>query len=406
MATEMVEENLQQREFEFSDPEASGTMDAVQRIRDKFQGVEVAIRKGSQSRQLSQADKAEALASSGADQGAISMSKRLFDRRMVAKIPQLKEVNSVLSRIEDLKGNRSLTLPHPEPGVRLLRMGNENLDAMAEFSRRFDALNTELREAVQALYDVWDEVKETAQQVLGRYYSESDYAYDPRQVISASYRFIEVDVPNYLRENPELYQREAARVRGELLLVKQMKEQEMAEGIYEVIDRISERLEPRKILDNMHEVCDVDESRETPDGMRVWIYYQPHGTSRKSDRKEELLTPEQFRERVTIDRKPKTFRDATVARLFDELSHADQMLEELAIGGGKMAEAFDRLRKLTSGKNAKALTASLKNSDGYRQDIHEKLSKIKEHLLESVVEKPRRAVLRKSSRLLRRQDKE
>jgi len=373
--------------------------EAVRKIRDRFEGVVVSVSKGPKSKQLTHAQKAAAVSDSGASTDAITMGKRLFDKRVIRRIPELRQVNEIFSEIDQLKVDRSYTLPHPDPGVRLLRKGNEDLNRMTEFVRKFESLQARLSVATLELRAVWDKVKEVAEQELGKYYDAADYAFDPHATMKATYKFTEVGVPSYLKHNQALYEREEARVRAELEMAKQMKEAEMSEQMFEIVDRIVERLENRQILDDTHEVLEVIEK-----GGKVKVIYQPNGTSKKSARTEVEMTKDEASHRLKADRKPKTFRDTSVAQLFDGLEHAQEMLDELSIGGGDMAKAFEKLRGVVRGQDRSTLAAALRSSESYRDAVRGRLEKVTEFMLDSVIEKPRRAVMRKRQRQNRKQD--
>lgn len=388
---ELFDECLQE-----GDPES---LETIRRIRDKYQGVMITINRGAQSRQVVGWQKEETLRGTGAQSEAISISKRLFDRRVVKRVPSLKRVREIFGKINALKTNRRYTLPHPEPGVRLVRTGGPNLDLMSRFVREFESLQAELKEATEKLYYDWVKVREVAKEELGSLYDPVDYDFDPREAMTASIRFYEVDVPSYLQHNRELYQREARRVRAELELVKQMKEAELTEEIFQLVARLSERLQPRKLLDETHEVLEMETV-----GDEVRVIYQPSGTSKKSDRREAVIPKAELASRVKLDRRPKTFRDSTVSALIEGLQHAEEMLEELAIGGGKMQEAFDALRRLLGRSDAKAVSAMLRSSEVAREEIRNGLEQISETLLEAVVDKPRRAVLRRRRDQIHKRD--
>lgn len=401
MSTDVME-TTQQRLFEEEGADAvlaTPEPEAIRKIRDKFEGIVISVSKGPQSKQLTHAQKASAVKDVGASTDAITMGKRLFDKRVIRRVEELRRVNEIFGEIDQMKTDKAYTLPHPDPGVRLVRKGDNGLDRMAGFVSKFESLQARLAAATLKLRDVWDKVKEVASQELGGYYDEEDYAFDPHATMTATYKFVEVGVPSYLRHNTKLYEREEARVRAEMEMVKNMKEAEMAEAMFEIVDRIVERLENRQLLDDTHEVLEVIEDKDT-----VTVRYQPSGTSAKSSRKEVEMTKDEFKHRVKADRKPKTFRDASVAQLFEGLEHAQEMFDELALGDGRMAEAFDKLRGVIKGQDASSLAGALRGSESYRESIRERLAKISEHMIDNIIDKPRRVVMRKRQRQNRKQD--
>ena len=116
------------------------------------------------------------------------------------------------------------------------------------------------------------------------------------------------------------------------------------------------------------------------------------------------MTSDEKKHRIKVDRKPKTFRDSSVAQLFEGLDHAQEMFEELSLGDGKMAEAFDKLRGIVKGQDSSSLAGALRGSDSYRESIRDRLAKVSEHMIENIIDKPRRSVMRKRQRQNRKQD--
>jgi hypothetical protein len=402
MVETVTEDRDRQLELFSEEEQEANTLEAINRIRDKFHGVAVSISQGPQSRKLTNSQKAEALKDSGASTDAITMGKRLFDKRVVSRVPSLRKVRDILARLSDLKNDKMYTLPHPEAGVRLVRAGDANLDRLQLFINKFDSLKQELTEATQTLWEDWDEVKVVAEQELGRYYSDADYSFDVRSEISAEYKLLDIDVPSYLQHNAALYAREEQRVKAELELVKQLKEQEMAEDLFNIADRLAERLTPRRLFDDTHEVLDVvDNYNDAGDKL---VRYQPQGTSAKTARREAVVPRNEFSRRVTTDKRPKTFRNKAAEDLVDAMRHAEEILSELKIGDGQVASAFQRLREIIGDQDPAAMSAALRNSEAYREKTQQKFEELSEFIINSVVSAPRRPVLRKRKRMTRGQE--
>jgi len=186
-------------------------------------------------------------------------------------------------------------------------------------------------------------------------------------------------------------------------MVKKLKEEEMARELFEIVDRLVERLEGRQVIDNTHEVLNVTE--DTEDGNKIYrVLYQPARTRAKSDRVEVILDAAAYADRVKKDHRQKVFQDSSVAGLFDALDHADNMLNDLSIGDGEMAKAFDRIRGMIRGQTADSLPKALRGNEAYRQSMKDRLEKVGEFIIGSVVAPPRRVVLRKQQRQRRKQD--
>ena len=107
-------------------------------------------------RALTAEQKAQAARAFDAEGGFLSAGKRLLD----TKAPAFRAVTAIRTRITDhWKG---LSLPFPEPGVRLIR-----LDALEDFDRQMADYRAELDDAVANLDRHFDELKRAAARRLG-----------------------------------------------------------------------------------------------------------------------------------------------------------------------------------------------------------------------------------------------
>src|SRR5688500_8262666 len=95
--------------------------------------------------------KAEAAESFGAEGQFLSAAKKLLDTRH----PAYKTVTAVRNRAVGYW--RSVTLPYPEPGLRLIRQ-----DRVASFDAQMDDYRGELDEAVEQLEGEYAELKAQA----------------------------------------------------------------------------------------------------------------------------------------------------------------------------------------------------------------------------------------------------
>jgi hypothetical protein len=109
--------------------------------------------------------KAQAAEAFGAEGQYLSAAKKLLDTRH----PAFKAVGSVRGRILGLW--RAMSLPYPEPGVRLIKR-----DQIEPFDQRMKDLRQDLDDAVSALDRRYDDLREDARQRLGGLYNPADYA--------------------------------------------------------------------------------------------------------------------------------------------------------------------------------------------------------------------------------------
>src|SRR5262249_41055760 len=100
----------------------------------------------------------------GAEGDFLSARKKLLDTRH----PAYKEVTSVRGKVSAYW--KSLTLPFPEPGVRLIRQHE-----VEGFNRQMAGYRVELEVAVHLLDDHYAELKDAARRRLGDLFNASDY---------------------------------------------------------------------------------------------------------------------------------------------------------------------------------------------------------------------------------------
>src|SRR4029079_10543598 len=113
---------------------------------------------------LTPEQKSQAAESFGAEGDSLSAGKKLLD----TKHPAYKEVTAVRGRA--VAYWKALTLPYPEPGIRLIRQ--EQIDS---FTLQMGTFRTDLVQAVGVLDDHYEELKAAARRRLGNLYDASDY---------------------------------------------------------------------------------------------------------------------------------------------------------------------------------------------------------------------------------------
>src|SRR4029079_8996829 len=113
---------------------------------------------------LTPEQKCKAAESFGAEGDFLSARKKLLD----TKHPAYKDVTAIRGRVGSFW--KSLTLPYPEPGIRLIRQ--EQIDS---FNKQMTTFRTELLDAVACLDDHYAELKSAAQRRLGNLYDPLDY---------------------------------------------------------------------------------------------------------------------------------------------------------------------------------------------------------------------------------------
>jgi hypothetical protein len=181
---------------------------------------------------LSTAQKAQAAESFGAEGEFLSAGKKLLD----TKHPRFKAVTSVRNRTRAYW--TSLSLPYPEPGIRLVRQ-----DALETFQDQMRVFKDELDEAVAGLDERYAALKAAAQERLGSLYNEADYPASLAGMFDVSWDFPSVEPPPYLQQlNPELYEQECRRVQARFDEAVQMAEQAFIEELSQLVSHLTERL--------------------------------------------------------------------------------------------------------------------------------------------------------------------
>jgi hypothetical protein len=131
-----------------------------------------------------------------------------------------------------------MTVPFPEPGVRLIRR-----DEIPLFDVKLTSLRTELEDAVAELDQQFGELKSAARRRLGRLYSAADYPPSLVGLFGVQWSYPNVEPPSYLRElSPALYEQEAARVAARFDEAVQLAEQAFTEELSKLVSHLTERL--------------------------------------------------------------------------------------------------------------------------------------------------------------------
>ncbi len=181
---------------------------------------------------LSQEQKAEAAESFGAEGQYLSAAKKLLDTRH----PAYRAVTAVRGRIVSYW--RGVTLPYPEPGIRLLRQ-----DRVEAFDRQMAELRSELGEAVADLDERYDQLRNSARERLGRLYDPHDYPDSLKELFDVSWDFPATEPPEYLlRLKPELFEQERARVAARFEEAVTLAEQAFAAELSGLVSHLGERL--------------------------------------------------------------------------------------------------------------------------------------------------------------------
>jgi hypothetical protein len=211
---------------------AAGHDSVVQRLRATTAAVRVMFTWLGVRKTLSAEQKSQAADTFGAERTYLSAGKKLLD----TSHPAFKAVTSVRTQI--LAYWRNVSLPFPEPGIRLIRQ-----DMIEEFSQQLITFRQELEESVRQLESHYDELKTAACRRLGSLYNATDYPATLRGWFDVSWDFPSVEPPNYLQQlAPQVYEREAARVATRFDEAVHLAEQAFTEEIAKLISHLTERM--------------------------------------------------------------------------------------------------------------------------------------------------------------------
>jgi hypothetical protein len=204
----------------------------AERLRTTMAAVRVSLSWFGTRKTLTPEQKAEAAEPFGTDARFLSAGKRLLD---IAH-PAYKAVTAVRGKV--IAYWKSMSLPYPEPGLRLIRQ-----DRIDDFAAQMRQFQEELAEAVETLDRRYHELKTTARQRLGSLFNASDYPESLRGAFAVEFDFPSVEPPDYLRQlNPQLYEEECQRVQSRFDEAVRLAEETFTAELAKLVSHLTERL--------------------------------------------------------------------------------------------------------------------------------------------------------------------
>ena len=204
----------------------------AQRLRQISAAVRVAFVWFGVRKTLTPEQKTQAAESFGAESEFLSARKKLLD----TKHPAFKDVTAVRGRA--VAYWKELTLPFPEPGLRLLRQ-----DDIDRFNLQMATYRAELMTAVDQLDQHYNEMQSAARQRLGNLYNSEDYPATLRGLFELSWEFPNVQPPEYLLQlNPAIYEQEKARMASRFEEAVRLAEQAFLSEFAGLVSHLCERL--------------------------------------------------------------------------------------------------------------------------------------------------------------------
>ena len=212
--------------------ESTGHAAHEDQLRDSSAAVRLSFNWMGVRRTLTPHQRAVAADSFGAEGDFLSAGKKLLD----TKHPKFKALTAI--RGEAVSMWKSISLPWPEPGIRLIHR-----EQIEDFDNRATSIASRLDEAVVDLDGHYDELRHAARDRLGSLFNASDYPVSLAGAFSMSWDFPSVDPPGYLRQvNPELYEQECDRVRSRFAEAIRLAEEAFTAELSELLSHLCERL--------------------------------------------------------------------------------------------------------------------------------------------------------------------
>jgi hypothetical protein len=181
---------------------------------------------------LTPAQKAQAADTFGAEGEFLSAGKKLLDTQHRA----YKAVTAVRGRIQSF--SRAITLPFPEPGLRLIRQRD-----ITAFDVQLTTLRAELAEAVEQLDEHYGELRSSARERLGSLYHAGDYPPSLAGLFAIAWEFPSVEPPSYLAQlNPALFAQEQARLAARFEEAVRLAEEAFIAELSQLVAHLGERL--------------------------------------------------------------------------------------------------------------------------------------------------------------------
>jgi hypothetical protein len=211
---------------------AGSVSSASQRLRANFAAVRVNFTWFGVRKSLTLEQKAQAAEQFGAEGQYLSAAKKLLDN----KHPAFQAVTSVRSQI--ISFWKGLSLPYPEPGIRLIKQ-----DDVDQFNTRMTVFRDELTAAVETLDEHFEQLKSAARERLGSLYNIADYPPTLIGLFGVEFDFPSTEPPEYLlRLNPHLYQQERDRITARFNDAVQLAEEAFIGEFSKLVTHLRERL--------------------------------------------------------------------------------------------------------------------------------------------------------------------
>ncbi len=214
------------------EPQGEISVGPSQRLRSTMAAARLSFTWLGARKSLNTQQKNQAADTFGAEGKSLSAGKKLLD----TSHPAFKAVTTV--RGQAIHFWKSVSLPYPEPGIRLIRQNQ-----IADFDARISRFRRELEVAVEELDLYYDELRQAARDRLGDLFDVSDYPPTLIGMFAIEHDFPSVEPPDYLlRLDPGLYRQECQRVQRRFDEAVELAEQAFLDELAKLVEHLSERL--------------------------------------------------------------------------------------------------------------------------------------------------------------------
>jgi hypothetical protein len=208
------------------------SVSSAQWLRETTAAVRVSFTWFGVRKALTNEQKNQAAEPFGAEGEFLSARKKLLDTKHAA----YKEVTAVRGKVSAYW--RSLTVPFPEPGIRLIRQHD-----VEGFNQQMTDYRAVLDAAVSKLDEHYADLKAAARRRLGDLFDANDYPAALCGLFGVEWDFPNVEPPDYLRQlNPAIYDQERSRVAARFEEAVQLAEKAFISEFAKLIEHLTERL--------------------------------------------------------------------------------------------------------------------------------------------------------------------
>jgi hypothetical protein len=203
-----------------------------QRLQANFAAAKISFTWMGVRKTLTHSQKTQVAEPFGAEEKYLSAAKKLLD----TSNPLFRQTTTIRNRIVCYW--KGMTLPYPEPGLRLIRQ-----DQIQRFDEDLHQLRQGLSAAVAQLDEHYEDLQQAARQRLGRLYADSDYPNSLVGLFDVNWEFPSVQPPEYLmRLNPQLYEQEKQRIAARFDEAVRLAESAFVEEFAKLVSHLTERI--------------------------------------------------------------------------------------------------------------------------------------------------------------------